>query len=253
MAPFRPFLAPSEKAQAPRLAGAAAALLVMAVLGVLFCLVLLLVEDKWSPLLQVDDHLRDSVHSYALAHPTFVTWMRWISNSGSGLAWQIVTVTLAAWLLWKRRIRLALFVVVTIALSSLLNSVVKAGVHRARPVLSEPLVHEPGMSFPSGHSQAAVVGYSVVMIVVAPLLPPAGRRALAAVCAVMVLLIGFSRIALGAHYLTDVVAGFLLGFVWVAVMATIFDLRRHPWRSAVRGEQVGAAAGTTTAGKSYRP
>jgi undecaprenyl-diphosphatase len=109
------------------------------------------------------------------------------------------------------------------------------------------------MSFPSGHSQAAVVGYSVVMIVVAPLLPPAGRRALAAVCAVMVLLIGFSRIALGAHYLTDVVAGFLLGFVWVAVMATIFDLRRHPWRSAVRGEQVGAAAGTTTAGKSYRP
>jgi membrane-associated phospholipid phosphatase len=69
-----------------------------------------------------------------------IAWfaMQLISSSGSALAWQIVLVPVAGWLLWRRLPRLALFVVITAAGSSLLNTVVKTSVHRLRPVLTHP-------------------------------------------------------------------------------------------------------------------
>jgi undecaprenyl-diphosphatase len=76
------------------------------------------------------------------------------------VAWQIVLGLVVIWLLRRRLPRLALFVVITAAGSSLLNAVVKTAVHRLRPVLTDPVAHEPGLSFPSGHAQAAIVGYA---------------------------------------------------------------------------------------------
>lgn len=147
----------------PRQLGARVAVAVAAVTvaGVPFCLLLLFVESRWGPLLEVDDSARDGLHGYALAHPLFVTLMRLVSNSGSAVAWQVVTVLLLGFLLWRRRVRVALFVVVTIAGSSLVNSLVKASVDRARPVVDHPPLHEPGQSFPSGNAQAAAAGYAV--------------------------------------------------------------------------------------------
>ena len=81
--------------------------------------------------------------------------MRTFSDSGSSLAWQIVTVVAAVVLLVHRRWRLAAFVMVTIAGSSLVHSAVKATENRDRPAVDQPFVNEPGASFPSGHSQDA--------------------------------------------------------------------------------------------------
>ena len=86
---------------------------VLAVAAVPFSLLLLFVESRWEPLLELDNGARDGLHTYALSHPLFVTIMRVVSNSGSALAWQIVTVGLAVVLLVRRRIRLAVFVIVT--------------------------------------------------------------------------------------------------------------------------------------------
>nr|WP_238338266.1 phosphatase PAP2 family protein [Pedococcus badiiscoriae] len=154
--------------------------------------------------------------------------MRIASNSGSALAWQVVTVVLAAALLWRRQIRLALFVIITNLGSSLINGFVKTATNRARPVVAHPLLHEPGKSFPSGHAQAAIVGYGVLLLVVLPYLHGAWRRVVVAVAVFMVLAIGFSRVALAAHYISDVLAAYLLGLAWVAVMASVF----HVWRRA---------------------
>jgi undecaprenyl-diphosphatase len=213
----------------PRQLGARVAVAVAAVLvaGVPFCLLLLFVQTHWGPLLEVDDSARDGLHGYALAHPLFVTLMRLASDSGSATAWQVVTVLLAGFLLWRRRVRLALFVVVTIAGSSLVNSLVKASVNRARPVVDHPLLHEPGQSFPSGHAQAAAAGYAVLLVLVLPHLNRVGRRVAGTVAVLMVAAIGFSRVALAAHYVSDVVAAYLLGLAWVAVMAAVFQVWRH--------------------------
>jgi undecaprenyl-diphosphatase len=198
-----------------------AAALVLAVVP--FAMLLLLVEDKWGPLASADVAARDQLHQYALAHPAFVAVMRAASDAGSALAWQIVTALVVVWLLWRRRWRLAVFVVVATAGSSLLNTGVKTVVHRTRPVVSQPFVHEPGASFPSGHAQAAVVGFGVLLLVFLPELGHLWRRVAVIVAVLMVLLIGFSRVALAAHFVSDVVAGFVLGATWLTAMTAVFS------------------------------
>jgi membrane-associated phospholipid phosphatase len=203
------------------LAGAA-----LALLTVPFALTLFLVEDRWAPLLRADIAARDDLHRYAVGHAGFVQAMQLISDSGSGLAWQVILTVVVLWLLWRRLPRLALFVVITGIGSSLLNLSVKSAVHRLRPVLADPVAHASGLSFPSGHAQAAVVGYAVLLLVFLPVLHGVWRKAAITFAAAMVLAIGFSRIALGVHYLSDVVGGFLLGAAWVAAMAAAFNALR---------------------------
>jgi undecaprenyl-diphosphatase len=207
---------------------------VLAALIVPFLLLLLLVTDKWGPLAAADQGARDALHGFALGNPAFVAAMRTFSDSGSSLAWQIVTVVVTAVLLLRRHWRLAAFTVLTIAVSSLLNSAVKDLVNRQRPLVDQPFVNEPGASFPSGHSQAAVVGYGVLLLLLLPALNHTWRRVAGATAAVMIIGIGFSRVALAAHFVSDVLAGFALGAVWLGLTTAIF----RPWR---RIEEVRAA------------
>jgi undecaprenyl-diphosphatase len=198
----------------------------LALVAVPFSLILLLVKDNWAPLLRADVGARDGLHGYAITHAWFVRAMQVISDSGSALAWQLGLGMVVIWLLWRRLPRLALFVVITAAGSSLLNAVVKAAVNRLRPVLTDPVAQEPGLSFPSGHAQAAIVGYAVLLLVFLPVLHGAWRGAAVILAVFMVLAIGFSRVALGVHYMSDVVGGYVLGAAWVAAMAAAFNAMR---------------------------
>jgi undecaprenyl-diphosphatase len=185
-----------------------------------------LVTDKWSPLAAADQGARDALHAYGLGQPWFVSAMRTFSDSGSSLAWQIVSVVVALVLLVRRKWRLATFVVVTTAGSSLVNTAVKTLVNRERPLVDQPFVTEPGASFPSGHSQAAVVGYGVLLLLLLPALSRTWRRVVVVAAVFMVVGIGFSRVALAAHFVSDVLAGFALGAVWLGLMTALF----RPWR-----------------------
>lgn len=102
-----------------------------------------------------------------------------------------------------------MFAAVTGAGSSLLNTAVKLVVHRARPVVEQPLVQEPGASFPSGHAQAAVTGYGILLLVFLPVLAGVWRRAAVAVALLMVIGIGF-----------------ILGGAWLAGMTALFSAWR---------------------------
>src|SRR3954464_2810043 len=94
-------------------ARAGLAALALVLVAVPFGLLLFLVEDKWPPLLDVDDDARDSLHGFAVAHAGFVTAMRVLSTIGSAFVYIPLFALVAAWLLWRRRPRLAVFVVVT--------------------------------------------------------------------------------------------------------------------------------------------
>lgn len=189
-------------------------------------LLALFVQTKWEPLLELDDGARDSLHQYALTHPAFLTVMRVLSDLGSATSWQVLTVVVAVIALWRRRRRIAAFTVVTIGGSSLVNSALKAVIGRHRPVVTHPFVTPPGQSFPSGHAQAAAAGSLVLLVVLWPLLSGTRRRLCVVLAVVVTLAIGFSRVALAAHYMSDVVAGYLVGAAWVAAMAAAF----HIWR-----------------------
>ena len=94
----------------------------------------------------------------------------------------------------------------------LLNVGLKNVFTRPRPVFEEPLVHLSTFSFPSGHAVASTVFYGALCaLVLAHARSPAARAAAIVATVVMVLLVCFSRVYLGAHYLSDVVAGVCVG------------------------------------------
>jgi undecaprenyl-diphosphatase len=135
----------------------------------------------------------------------------------------------------------------TILLASIGNTWLKVTIARERPDLLEPVIVEHGYSFPSGHSALGMVAYGVLAVLVArSSLPPTTRRAIIVALGFLIVLIGLSRIWLGVHYPTDVIAGWITGAVVVLVYA---DLSRR-----VSREPAAAAAGVDPAGqRSDRP
>jgi undecaprenyl-diphosphatase len=199
----------------------------LALVAVPFGLLLFLVQDKWRPLLRVDDGARDSLHRLAVDHDAVVTAAKVLSTIGSAPVYIAVFAAVAGWLLWRRLPRLAAFVVVTVAGGSLLNALVKNLVDRARPVLPDPVAHANGMSFPSGHAQNAMVAFSVLLLVFLPALRGVWRRVAVCAAVLMVIGIGLSRVVLGVHYVSDVLAGYVLGAAWVAAMTAAFSAWRR--------------------------
>src|SRR6185437_11002974 len=102
-------------------------------------------------------------------------------------AWVGILTLAGLWLLFRRLYRLAAFLTVTAIGSSLLNEAIKAAVGRTRPVLVNPIATATGKSFPSGHTQAAIVGYGILLLVFLPIVARRWRALLIAVATFMVL------------------------------------------------------------------
>lgn len=192
-----------------------------------FGIIVLLLREKSSWLRGIDLDTANSLHSFDESHPWFVTTMKVITNSGSSLAWVLVLVIVGFWLLYRRLYRLTAFLAVTAIGSSLLNEAIKAAVGRTRPVLDNPIATATGKSFPSGHTQSALVGYGILVLIFLPVVTRRWRPVLAALAAIMVVLIGFSRVALGVHYLSDVVGGLIIGSAWLFAMTAAFSAWRQ--------------------------
>jgi membrane-associated phospholipid phosphatase len=194
--------------------------------AVAFAVLLLLVKSKSADLLHFDNTVADELHEYVRSHRTFTQAMRLVSDLGTSLAWWIILTPVIAWLAYRRLPRLAAFVLVAAVGSSLLNNAIKLAVNRARPHLADPVAIVGGKSFPSGHAQAAIVGYGILLLVFLPVISRRARPCVMAVAATLVLLIGFSRIALGVHYFSDVVGGYLIGGAWLFAMTAAFSAWR---------------------------
>ena len=219
-------------------ARAALAALALVLVAVPFGLLLFLVKARWSPLVDVDEGVRDALNDYAAGHDGFVTAMKVLEVLGSAVVYVPLLALVALWLLRQGLPRPALFVVVTVAASPLINRLVKALVDRSRPVLPDPVARAEGLSFPSGHAQSSMVVASVLLLVLLPLLHGRRRTIALVLAAAWVLAIGFSRGALGVHYVTDVLAGYVLGAAWVAAMAAAFrSWRRERGRPEVDAEE----------------
>jgi membrane-associated phospholipid phosphatase len=207
--------------------------LVAFVAAVLFAVLAVLVRSAAGPIVRLDRRTDARLHGYALSHSGFTSLMRAVSNAGTTLIWTVVLALVICWLLYRRLFRLAAFVAVTWAGSLLLNNLIKLAVGRARPHLSDPVAEAAGKSFPSGHSQAAIVGFAILVAVFLPAVARRWRPWVIAVAVLPVLLIGFSRIALGVHFLSDVVGAYLIGIVWFIGMASAFGAwRRETGRPA---------------------
>lgn len=207
-----------------RLFGSAA---VAAVAAVLFGLLLVLVESGWHPLRRLDAGAARWLNRAALDHPAWTGTLRFLSD----VVWDPVTLraavaVLTLWLLHRRAWRLAAWSAVTAVAGGLTGLLVKVVVERARPALPEPVAHAPGFSFPSGHAMTATTSFAILLLVLLPMVHRGLRPLFWAVAVVSVLGVGFTRIALGVHWFSDVVGGWTLGLAVVALTGWSFEAWR---------------------------
>ncbi len=118
----------------------------------------------------------------------------------------------------------AILLFVSTAGGVVLTTVLKSVFQRARPELFDSGYTAPFYSFPSGHATIAVGFYGMLSLILAYHLRGFARWAVAFGGIVLVLLIGFSRLYLGVHYPTDVLAGFLAAPLWVIVVGAVYFL-----------------------------
>ena len=124
---------------------------------------------------------------------------------------------------WHRWWPVALLAV-TIAGAVGLYHLVKYLVGRPRPPPAIWIGHFSGASFPSGHAVQSVACYATLALIVGAGRPPRVKIAVGGVAALVVLVVGFSRIYLGAHWLTDVLGGYALGVAWLAIVIIVMPL-----------------------------
>jgi undecaprenyl-diphosphatase len=154
--------------------------------------------------------------------PAFVAVLRAFTDFGSGEWIGIVVFALVLFFAWKRWWPSLVTLIVAVPGGMLLNEWVKILVHRQRPFLDGTFVDWSGYSFASGHTIGATLLYGQILLFILPALKARHWRLLSILSAIsLVALVGFSRVALGAHFLTDVLAAILFGIVWLALCVVL--------------------------------
>jgi undecaprenyl-diphosphatase len=174
-----------------------------------------------------DEHIRLTFNSYA--SPQLTAAMRFFTAFGSPavvLALSAVVVAIFYHLHWGRAIWLFL---ITIAGTFLLNTALKLAFQRPRPPVTffgTPLPET--YSFPSGHAMLSAGLFGIIAALVAPRLHSrAGQVAIWMAAAALALAIGLSRIYLGVHYPSDVIAGYAAAVVWIVTVSSADWLLRR--------------------------
>ena len=188
-----------------------------------FLALLALMELRWEPLHQLDLAIADGLNALVAAQPLLVRVLEIITEVGGGATAGLVITAAAAWLAIRRHRRLAVYVLVSAIGLAVLVPVTKVLIGRARPDVAIAVVDLPtNASFPSGHAMTAMVVWGTLGVVALSVLRPSRRKPLVAVTVTFILLVGFTRLALGVHFLTDVLAGYALGAAWVAIATAAF-------------------------------
>ncbi|MBF6023548.1 phosphatase PAP2 family protein [Lysobacter niastensis] len=151
--------------------------------------------------------------------------------SRAGYQWGVVPFDIALVLLLTalRRYREATFAAVALGGSALLNLAAKPAFARARPALWESIAPEANFSFPSGHAMGSMT-LACVLVLLA--WRTRWRWPLLLALLPFVVLVGLSRVYLGVHYPSDILAGWAAAMAWaVAVFLTVYGVHRRPWPS----------------------
>jgi undecaprenyl-diphosphatase len=161
-------------------------------------------------------------------HSTFPGWldgpMRLVT--ALGYYWFVLALLVVVVLLFYRRgwKLSAILLMVSTAGSAVLTTVLKSVFQRARPELFDSGYHASFYSFPSGHATVAVGLYGMLTLVLAYRLRGTARWAVVVSGILVVFLIGFSRLYLGVHYPTDIVAGYLAALLWLVCVGAVYAL-----------------------------
>jgi undecaprenyl-diphosphatase len=197
----------------------------LAILSVLFFITLWLLLLTSRQVLH--GHWLDGVDAYIfhslenLRTPWADQVMVFITRFGDQALLAIVLLGSCAWLLWKRNTKAAWHWLAVYICAGLLTWVLKNTVQ-----VSRPLAAYGGYSFPSAHTSMSLAVYGFLALMIARELHVTRRWLPYSGAGLIIVSIALSRLYLGAHWFSDVLAGLLLGLVWVALIGIAYD--RHP-------------------------
>lgn len=164
---------------------------------------------------------------------------------GSPFVLVLVVSAVVGFLNLQRRYPLAFLVVLTAVGGTVVQSELKQLIGRARPSIVPHLREVTAPSFPSGHAMLSAIVFLTLAALLMPVMPDRRTKLFCLIWALLLtLLVGLSRIYLGVHYPTDVLAGWMAGLVWALLSMALRQLWRgwHAWRVVHRS---GAAASGT--------
>lgn len=190
-------------------------------------------EMREGDTMRFDDSVRGFVHSFSSPATTKFMFATSFMGAGGLIIMLIAAVILCLLKKWYRAVG---WLALTMVGATVLDVALKYGFHRIRPVPFFGAVPH-SYSFPSGHSLFSFCFYGVMAgLTNARVRSPWLRATVFSAAAVMIALIGLSRIYLGVHYPSDVVAGYLAGTIWVSAMITMD--RIHTTRRGLKIETV---------------
>ena len=204
--------------------GALAAAAVVALLAVL-------VLARWGPLLRFDLRVDTAIHAWALQHAWAVDVSRVLEAIGRFRVAVWVVVATVILLLVARRWWQAATLVVVASLAPLLTTVLKVLVARERPVWAVPLGTADTFSFPSGHATTGIAVYAACGVALGSLLRNASWGAVVAAAFLLLgVAIGLSRLVLGVHWPSDVLAGWCVALAVAGAAGALLVLPPPPDR-----------------------
>jgi membrane-associated phospholipid phosphatase len=175
-----------------------------------------------------DEFTRNAVHQFA--SPTVTATMRGISFVGSSLFLTTATSAMFIWMMLRNWKRDAWLLGITMIGAAILNTTLKLAFRRPRPVPFFNLLAPESYSFPSGHSLASFCFFGALATILTARINNQNINLMTwTLSGTMVLLIGLSRIYLGVHYTTDVLAGFAAALIWIAVIRFV-EMQIVRWR-----------------------
>jgi undecaprenyl-diphosphatase len=178
-------------------------------------------SDTW--LTRIDMQVSNWLHAHTL--PALTVVMLVITDIHRPLGIGMLASGCALLLLWKRRWYSLLALALAVPGGMLLNIALKNLFQRARPVFDEPLLTLATYSFPSGHVMGSTVFYGVlVAFVFWNVRGWCWRLLMLAIACSMIMLVAFSRLYLGVHYVSDVTAAFIEGLAWLSLCLIIVDI-----------------------------
>jgi membrane-associated phospholipid phosphatase len=186
-------------------------LLAAVALLVVVAAALIAVTSGWLGPHSVDDRSVTAAHRLVRRHHWLLTAAQAVTRVGAPRVVDGLAIIVTVVLLLCRRWRAAGFIAVVRLITALADNGLKVAVARARPVLSHPFTHAHGYSFPSGHASGAASIYLPIAVLLLACDRAAIRRSAVALAVAICLLVATSRVLLGVHFPSDVLAGLALG------------------------------------------
>jgi undecaprenyl-diphosphatase len=196
------------------------------VVSIPFVVLTLFVMAGFEPLEAADGRVAHTLNAQVLPRPSVAGVLEVLAVLTHPNVWRALAAVIAVLLFRCGRRRLVAWLAVTMTVGGVLGPLLKLVVARARPTFDDPVTTVSGYAFPSGHALNSMLFAGCLIVLLHPVTRGVRRVAVWAFAVLVVVITGADRIALGVHFVSDVLAGWVVAFATVTATTIAFATRR---------------------------